>query len=1291
MWFKHPFSRRLFAFLWGSTAALVISVALLVSIARLLLPLLDQYRVQVEALASEQLGRPVRIGAITAGWQGMEPDLRLQDVTVLAKDGSSTWLTMAEVRASLDLFDTLRNGRLETGTISLVGGSLDVVRHEDGSYSVAGVATGSGGVAGHGGRRLLQWLMARDRVRLQGATLRWRDARISSQPLQIAQLSLDLRRVGERYRLGGIGKLGGDSDAELQFALDLAGDPEQPQSLRSALYMAGHVELGEWLNGTAFKGVQRLGGAVDFELWADGADRLEQLRAAVQGRELVWQPAITPEAAGPVAPLQLDQASTTVFWKASPQQGWRLALEDLQIVRGHRSWPASSVEVLHTGAGREAGWEARASFVRLEDLNAALVTWPDLPLDVRDAANALDPRGDVRNLAIRFQADAPERSFVAAKVQDLSFRPWEKVPGVEGIDGDLRMNRTQGSFSLDSGSVAFIYPRLFREPIRAQHVGGALYWHHDAEGLHLYAPRIGASNSDIAADGRLAMDLPGSGASPFLDLQVDFRNGTASAAPRYYPVGIMPPQVVEWLDAGIVDGRVPYGRALFYGRLKEFPFVADEGTFRVDFAVEDAILDYAPAWPRLEEAAATVRFSDRSMRAEIYSGKMLNLDIGRSRVEIPNLEHDAVLAVRAQARAPLQNFLTYLKQGPLGADSPAILEQLQARNPARTQVTVNLPLHKHGKPQVRGDLRFEDNQLIWPQWDVNFEALQGRLGFQYRDSKLLFDAEDLRLRWRTAPATMQVHTSTVANETQVRLDLHTRNDVPSLLGAHGNAVDPLFSGAADWNLRATVHRPDDESRPTTVDLQARSNLEGVEVKLPEPLRKTAPASRQVLALAKLDEQGVRELQFFYGTVLNGVVALRNGGIRRGEFRLGAAQAIMPETDQLRVVGAIGKLSLSDWADWLHGRSADSAGPPSSTAGVPWRERVDVVNVRVGELEVLQHQLHDLHLDARRSASSWQADVDAQEIVGQIQLPGRPTTAQPVTAQLTRLHWPSAQPEQAQEGAITSDPGKLPPMLIDVEQLAYGETELGRFHLRADSIPGGVEIKQATITGDFLAVDASGKWRAGPRGPVCEFSVDASTENLGKALEQSGFTGTVEKGKAALQIQATWPGSPADFALKHLDGNVRLQVTDGQLLALDPKGGRIFGLLSLQALPRRLSLDFSDLFKKGFAFDRIQGAFTISDGDAYTNDLYMEGPAARVDVAGRIGLAAEDYDQTALVTPRVSASIPVVGGLAGGPAVGLGLWVAERMFGKKIDELSRIRYNITGSWADPVVTRADEAG
>jgi uncharacterized protein YhdP len=133
---------------------------------------------------------------------------------------------------------------------------------------------------------------------------------------------------------------------------------------------------------------------------------------------------------------------------------------------------------------------------------------------------------------------------------------------------------------------------------------------------------------------------------------------------------------------------------------------------------------------------------------------------------------------------------------------------------------------------------------------------------------------------------------------------------------------------------------------------------------------------------------------------------------------------------------------------------------------------------------------------------------------------------------------------------------------------------------------------------------------------------------------------------------------------------------------------MLGLFSVAALPRRLALDFSDLTDKGLAFDVIQGDFDLREGNAYTNNLLLRGPAAEIGIAGRTGFGSRDYDQTAVVTGNLGASLPVAGALAGGPAVGAALLLFSQVFKEPLKGMTRGYYRITGPWDNPTVERVD---
>lgn len=170
----------------------------------------------------------------------------------------------------------------------------------------------------------------------------------------------------------------------------------------------------------------------------------------------------------------------------------------------------------------------------------------------------------------------------------------------------------------------------------------------------------------------------------------------------------------------------------------------------------------------------------------------------------------------------------------------------------------------------------------------------------------------------------------------------------------------------------------------------------------------------------------------------------------------------------------------------------------------------------------------------------------------------------------------------------------------------------------------------------------------------------------------------------MQLELDWPGSPrADF-FDVLDGDVQLNFGNGQLEEVEPGAGRVFGLMSLSALERRLAFDFRDVFNKGFGFDQITGTFRIDDGKIYTCDLSLEGPAADIGIVGEADLARRTYDQTAIVSANVGATLPIVGAVVAGPQVAAVLLIFSQIFKKPLQEIGQVYYRIGGSWDEPIV-------
>jgi uncharacterized protein YhdP len=174
---------------------------------------------------------------------------------------------------------------------------------------------------------------------------------------------------------------------------------------------------------------------------------------------------------------------------------------------------------------------------------------------------------------------------------------------------------------------------------------------------------------------------------------------------------------------------------------------------------------------------------------------------------------------------------------------------------------------------------------------------------------------------------------------------------------------------------------------------------------------------------------------------------------------------------------------------------------------------------------------------------------------------------------------------------------------------------------------------------------------------------------------------------SMLLDVSWSGGPSEKMLESIDGQVKVRIGTGQLEEVKPGAGRVFGLMSIAALPRRLSLDFRDVFGKGFGFDKIQGTFAIVDGDTYTCDLSLESPAADIGIVGRAGLVTRDYEQTAVVSASFGNALPIAGALVAGPQVAAALLIFSQIFKKPLQEVTQVYYSIGGSFDEPIIETA----
>jgi uncharacterized protein YhdP len=344
-----------------------------------------------------------------------------------------------------------------------------------------------------------------------------------------------------------------------------------------------------------------------------------------------------------------------------------------------------------------------------------------------------------------------------------------------------------------------------------------------------------------------------------------------------------------------------------------------------------------------------------------------------------------------------------------------------------------------------------------------------------------------------------------------------------------------------------------------------------------------------------------------------------------------------------------------------------------------------VDLHIAEMFMLEQRVVDIGLKIGNNQGVWTANLQSQQATGTVGW-RTDTDGQPIKIDLQHLYIDKLEDASTTDGTgERTDPRKIPPVHIKADKFVYNGNELGKLSIETTPYDSGMTVNTIALEFEDGWIRGFGDWRVQDNNHLTTMNMKLNSEELGKTMERFGYYGSVSGGYGTFEAKVHWMDTPMKFSLAGINGTAKMNLKKGQLLDINPGAGRLFGLLSLQALPRRLTLDFSDLFKKGFSFDKITGDFEIENGNAYTNNMEMDSSFANINLYGRTGLAARDYDQFVSVNAKVTASLPLAGVLLGGPVVGAAVLAIDKLLlAPGLEDATTREYTITGSWDDPKV-------
>jgi uncharacterized protein YhdP len=398
-------------------------------------------------------------------------------------------------------------------------------------------------------------------------------------------------------------------------------------------------------------------------------------------------------------------------------------------------------------------------------------------------------------------------------------------------------------------------------------------------------------------------------------------------------------------------------------------------------------------------------------------------------------------------------------------------------------------------------------------------------------------------------------------------------------------------------------------------------------------------------------------------------------LRRGNLRFGGSPATLP-ADGIYLDGQIEALVADDWI-------AVFAEQRSAVAGLDLAAAVDLY---VSDLRAFGQNLGTTHLVAVREDANWQVDIDSEPVMGTVTVPIALADRPQLVLDMQRLHLQTGDGD-----ALSVDPRKLPGAVVVARDFSLGERKLGELNADITANELGLIMQSFATDAGSYGIVGRGQWIAQDDSQRTRVAATLNTTDVAASLDGLGYMqGMLDGARGQLTADLSWEGAPTADWTRTAAGEVGLSIDDGSVYAIEPGAGRVVGLMSIAALPRRLALDFRDVFQKGLRFDKVRGSFLLIDGNAFTNNLKLEGPVAEIGIVGRTGLKDRDYRQQAVVTAETGKMLPAVGGILAGPGVGAALLLFTQIFKDSLKGMGRASYCVSGSWEEPSVERLTPA-
>ena len=1268
--------------LYAAFVLLLIFALAAIVIRFIVFPNIDSYKDDIAAYATKMAGQKITIGDINTSWDGLSPHIVLKNIDVFDTENRAA-LHLDEVAANISWLSVpLLQPRLSQLVINQP--ALTVRRKTDGSIYLAGIS-----LAGESKPDLPNWLLSQSEIRIENARLLWLDELRKAPPLALTNLNLSLLNPAWKSLFG---------RHEFEFSAMPSTGTTQAITANGNFVGSDVSTLKDW-HGIINAELKQ----ADLSIWRPWIDYPINLLTGTGNGQLTldfadakFEKINVKTALSNVSLLLNKQTTPFVAKQLSGDIGWSNFKNTQTISAKNIKLNSNTGLNISNGNGYFAtshknGKPWYKADIKLDQFDLAtikqLAPYFKLPEHVVAKLNAFSPVGQLQALAIGYEGDAskPTSYKMNANFKSLGLTAHEKIPGFSNLSGNIIANEDGGEITLQSQKAMLDMKDILRWPIPADKLNGQINWQLNGEKAKVIAKDLFISSPHITGTINASYDNNIKGG--YLDLTGKFSKGNAKYAAFYYPI-ILGKPTLHWLDTSILAGKAEDVNLVVKGNLDDFPYVNSKnqldkklGLFKVTAKLSDALLEYGTGWPVIEGLGIDLLFEGKRMELNANKGHIFGNKIIKSKTEIAQLDADSpILHIVSEVEGSVVDGIKFVNESPVKLVTQGFTDDLKTAGNGKLNLELKIPMQDLDAAKYKGAYKI-NNGTIFANTDVGLPELNKLNGvLNFTENSL--SAQNVSAEILGGPAQFSLKTGA---DKILHVTANGKISDIAIKKLASNALVDHIQGSADWAGEITIKKP-------LVDINLRSNLVGMAIDLPPPFNKPASQNIALTIDKKQQNPSSDSIELTYGNIVSAkILRTEQEGkltLERGDIGVNIP-AELPTQAGLALHGKLDYVNADDWLALLNQPANKAATSPI---------QINKANVAIQKLDIFGRSLNALKLVAQPNNTGLQMNIESQEVTGDAewQAAGSNNTNGKIIARLKNLIIPANSESKTKESSVKDASKKdirrlnkeYPALDVMAENFQLGNKKLGSLALNAFENNDDWIIQKLKITNPDSTLTADGSWHNWTRNPNTKLNFTLQVDSIGKALKRFGQPDAVKGGEAEITGRLSWAGSPHEFETIGLNGYFKLEAKKGQIVKVQPGMGRLFGLLSLQSLPRRLSLDFRDLFSDGFAFDKITANAKIDSGILRSDDFFMTGPAAEAKIRGETNLKTETQNLKVTVIPHVSDSLSLAA-LAGGPIVGAAAFVAQKILKDPFNKIASSEYVITGTWDNPKEIESDK--